>query len=594
MKFQLQRGLGGNSRSLPYLVFLLSTSASICAWVWSGVVVGGHDQERFNSATEEAAQAISGRLDDQVDLLRAAGATFNLQGEWSHLQFHNFVSHLDLRSHYKGMEGFGFIRVIPKSGSFALEQKIRADGLPEFKVHPILAAPSLYPVTYLEPQIASNAFELGLDAQSSDSQMEAIEIARDTGSAVLSAVEQIPRKQGRSSTMGTFRMYFPVFRGGEVPSTIEDRRSLLVGLTFCDLNGGALFQNVLEGEARKYLEVQIFDMRSGELSRVYASGRTRRMRRSALNVQSSLPVYGREWILRFNTSIAFEQESERWLVQWILVSGLAVSCLLSAVSYSQVTANRRLTERTAELAMQQDEVRRLNENLEQLVHDRTTELRASNAELEAFCYSVSHDLRAPLRSVDGFSKSLLEDYGDRLDDEGIDYLNRVRNASKRMDELITALLNLSRITRQEIVRAPIDISQLAREVLEDALQSRLGKTFDVEVEDGLEADADPKLVRVVLDNLIGNAVKFGFASDHPRVVVGRIDGAFFVQDNGAGFNPAYADKLFVPFERLHAQSEFPGSGIGLATVQRIIQRHGGSIWAQSEPGKGATFFFTLK
>lgn len=594
MRFRLQKGWGGNSNSLPVLVFLLSTSASICAWVWSGVIVGGHDQERFNNAAEEAAQAIEGRVDDQVDLLRAAGATFNLKREWPHLQFHNFVGHLGLKAHYKGMEGLGYIRFTPASSIASLQSKVQADGIPDFKVYPLVNAASIYPIVYIEPPTPKNQALLGMDVQSNPFELEAMEQCRDAGTAILSAVYQERSESGKSLYSGKFRLYFPVYQGGEVPSSIENRRSLIVGFTFCTLDGGTLFQNVLEGEARKYLDVQIYDVNSGRLNRLYASSRNRYRRRTAITADSSLPIYGREWVLRLRTSIAFEQESEKWLVQWILGAGLVISCLLSAVSYSQVRANRRLLHQTEELAKREEEVRGLNENLEHLVHERTTELRASNAELEAFCYSVSHDLRAPLRSVDGFSKSLLEDYRDRLDDEGIDYLNRVRNASKRMDELITALLNLSRITRQEIIRAPINISAMASEIVQDALLHFGFENFEVQIQEGLETDADPKLLRVVLDNLISNAVKFGSAAKEPRIEIGSINDSFFVRDNGAGFNPAYAEKLFIPFERLHAQTEFPGSGIGLATVHRIIQRHGGRIWADSAPGTGATFYFTLK
>jgi light-regulated signal transduction histidine kinase (bacteriophytochrome) len=240
------------------------------------------------------------------------------------------------------------------------------------------------------------------------------------------------------------------------------------------------------------------------------------------------------------------------------------------------------------------QVRRLNENLEHIVHERTTELRATNQELEAFCYSVSHDLRAPLRSVDGFSKSLLEDYGAQLDEQAIDYLSRVRNASHRMDELISALLNLSRITRLEIVRQPIDLSQMAFLTVEDVLEGRDRSHFLVKIQPGMTTDADPKLIRVVLDNLIRNSVKFSESAQQSIIEIGQTERGFFVRDNGVGFNPAYAEKLFVAFERLHTQNEFPGSGIGLATVHRIVQKHGGQVWAESQEGKGATFFFTLR
>lgn len=239
------------------------------------------------------------------------------------------------------------------------------------------------------------------------------------------------------------------------------------------------------------------------------------------------------------------------------------------------------------------EVRRLNEQLEDLVRERTLELERSNRELEAFSYSVSHDLRGPLRSVDGFSRAVLDDYAEVLDDTAKGYLNRVRTAARRMDELITSLLKLSRITRASITREPIDVSLVASESAEDArLHSEI--PIEIDVQTGMHAVGDGKMLNVVYQNLIGNAVKFSSQSAEPRVIVGHRGKVFFVKDNGVGFNPEYSAKLFAPFERLHSHDQFSGSGIGLATVERIVKRHGGRIWAESKEGEGATFYFTLE
>jgi signal transduction histidine kinase len=241
---------------------------------------------------------------------------------------------------------------------------------------------------------------------------------------------------------------------------------------------------------------------------------------------------------------------------------------------------------------ERNEVSRLNENLERIVRERTSDLETAVNELEAFSYSVSHDLRSPLRGVDGFSKSLLDDYGNVLDETGKGYLRKIRAAAKRMDELITALLSLSRITRSDLVRKPIDLTEMVREAADDVLATH-SAPVQVEVQDGLQANADPRMVPIILDNLLSNAVKFTADRPDPCIEIGQKDGAFFVRDNGVGFNPAYAGKLFAPFERLHSVKEYPGSGIGLATVERIVHRHQGRIWADSKEGEGATFYFTL-
>jgi signal transduction histidine kinase len=225
------------------------------------------------------------------------------------------------------------------------------------------------------------------------------------------------------------------------------------------------------------------------------------------------------------------------------------------------------------------------------------ELVAVNTELESFSYSVSHDLRAPLRSIDGFSHALLEDWADRLDDEGKDHLNRIRAATQRMGSLIDDLLNLSRLSRTAMQWQGLDMSALARSIVNNLHKDQPERRIEVRIQDGLTANADTGLVTVALENLLGNAWKFTSKQVSAHIEVGQaeVNGilAFFVRDDGAGFDPAYAERLFGAFQRLHGMDEFAGTGIGLATVQRIIHRHGGHIWAESEVGRGATFYFTL-
>ena len=210
---------------------------------------------------------------------------------------------------------------------------------------------------------------------------------------------------------------------------------------------------------------------------------------------------------------------------------------------------------------------------------------------------MSHDLRGPLRSIDGFSQALLEDYGGALDATGQDYLRRVRAAAQRMGELIDDLLQLSRIDRLDMCREPIDLAAIARTVVADLRQQQPYDGVEIVLPDTLTIRADGALLRIVLENLLGNALKFSAKNPKPRVELGTVatpEGpACFVCDNGVGFDMRYAAKLFGVFQRLHAQEAFPGTGIGLATVQRIIHRHGGRIWAESRPGAGATFHFTV-
>jgi signal transduction histidine kinase len=253
---------------------------------------------------------------------------------------------------------------------------------------------------------------------------------------------------------------------------------------------------------------------------------------------------------------------------------------------------RRLGEAFNEMAVAIESYER---SLQDQVAERTAQLEAAHRELELFTYSASHDLRAPLRAIDGFTAMLVEDEADALSPDGRDLLRRTSDTVQRMAALIDKLLAFGRVSRHAVTRERVDLSALAREVAAELRSADPGLRCRFEIADGLVATADPALLRVVLENLIGNACKYSRDRAEPRIEVGRTTDppAFLVRDNGAGFDMRDADRLFAPFQRLHAPDRFPGTGVGLATVQRIIERHGGRIWAWSEPDRGATFYFTL-
>ncbi|WP_211194364.1 sensor histidine kinase [Pyxidicoccus fallax] len=280
---------------------------------------------------------------------------------------------------------------------------------------------------------------------------------------------------------------------------------------------------------------------------------------------------------------------------WLLLTG----ALLAWTGRRQLVLMSRDYESLLEQAQTQAQALRASEaRLEARVAQRTQELTAANHELESFSYSVSHDLRAPLRAVDGFSQALMEDEGERISQEGQEHLRRLRAAATRMAQLIDDLLRLSRLTRAELRCEPVDLSALAREVADILQRSEPGRQVTFDIAPGLMTRGDARLLRVVLENLFGNAWKFTSQRSDARIALfaESRDGRphYCVRDNGVGFDMAYADKLFSPFQRLHRPDEFPGTGVGLATVQRIIRRHGGDISAEAVPGGGATFRFTLE
>jgi two-component system, NtrC family, sensor kinase len=258
--------------------------------------------------------------------------------------------------------------------------------------------------------------------------------------------------------------------------------------------------------------------------------------------------------------------------------------------------NRRIRDKLLDSELEAAEARAARQIAEAKA-ELVEELKHKNQELEAFSYSVSHDLRAPLRSIDGFSQLLLEEYGPNLDETALGYLRRIKSATDRMSELIADMLQLSRVSRAEVNRTRVDISALAKSVADELAQQNVQRTVSVQIQPGLQADADPGLMKVLFENLLGNAWKFTQRAETARIEV-KLDSKseeaiFFVKDNGAGFDMAYAGRLFQPFQRMHSVADFPGTGIGLATVRRVVNLHGGRVWAEGLVGSGATIFFTI-
>jgi PAS domain S-box-containing protein len=351
--------------------------------------------------------------------------------------------------------------------------------------------------------------------------------------------------------------------------------------------GFALHQIICDDEGEpvdyRFLEINPAFERLTGLSRDNVIGRT---------LLELMPQSEPHWIKTYGRVALTGQPTEfeeysRELERYFRVRAFSPKRGKFGVIFSDETERRR----------SEEALRLLNEELEERVRQRTSEYEEINRELESFNYSVSHDLRAPLRHIDGYTTIFMDEFGDQVPPEGKAYLDRITRATRRMGTLIDALLELSRINRSSLHLADVNLSQVAAEVVALLRESSPGRRVDVSIEPDLHVQGDPQMFRVILDNLMGNAWKYSAKVDTAEIAIGsrEMDGerVFFVRDNGAGFDMAYADKLFGPFQRLHGADEFEGTGIGLATVQRLIHRHGGRVWAEGEPGRGATFYFTV-
>jgi PAS domain S-box-containing protein len=353
-----------------------------------------------------------------------------------------------------------------------------------------------------------------------------------------------------------------------------------VGIAIMDLDGRLIRSNAAYIDLHGYAENELANKRFGDLMTPedlqLNLAEVRRLKAGEIpffrNETRHIREDGRQvWVERFVSLLPGEQGDASELVALI----------------SDVTERKRA----------ERQVQELNAELETRVRRRTAQLEAANKELEAFAYSVSHDLRAPLRGIDGWSLALLEDYGGRLDATAHKHLDRVRAETQRMGLLIDDLLQLSRVTRSEMSTAVVDLSSIATAIAARLRERAPERRIEFEIRNGVSTVGDERLIEIALDNLLSNAVKFTGPVEHARVEFGSSTSGgehlYYVRDNGVGFDMAYSKTLFGAFQRLHKAAEFPGTGIGLATVQRIIHRHGGRVWAESEPGKGTTFYFTI-
>jgi signal transduction histidine kinase len=605
--------------AVAYAVLLVALMLTLLAYYYvrQNVEISARDQ--FDETVRAAQDAIDRQMNSYVEAMLGARGLFYASNSIEEGEWKDYANGIELEKRYGGMQVLGYARRVEPEEKDDFEDElsgvVRNEGLTNRSViRPDGERSEYFPMTFIEPFDEVNGNLLGYDAYSNPEYRAAMDRARDTGQAVATGKVYVLTEAPEGSRADLalkpgLVVYLPVYRKSRPIDTVDQRQRALEGFVVASLEAEGLLRGVLEsfdpsvdfevydGEdlAQKSLlydddgvlrasesqEPAGFFETIGEDAGLLARG----FDISELSDLKRIDLAGREYELYFEALPGEAGEQGSWLLPlFVLLSGLAVSLLLFGVTFMLVRSRLR-----AEKAGQ---------DLENANH----ELEATNRELEAFSYSVSHDLRAPLRSIDGFSQILVEDYADEIDEEGKDYLGRVRAASQRMGRLIDDILGLSRVTRGTMSRERLDLGALATEVAEELRETRPERKVEFSAQKGLEVWGDPKLLRVALANLIGNAWKFTEKSPEARVEFGLDEElsrkghvpVYYVRDNGAGFDMTYANKLFGAFQRLHGADEFEGTGIGLATVQRVVHRHGGRIWAEGEVDRGATFYFTLR
>jgi signal transduction histidine kinase len=605
-----------------YAVLLLALVLTFLAYDYVRRNVAVAAEDRFDETVRTARDVIEGEMVSYVDSMLGARALFYASDSVNSEEWSGYASGIDLENRYEGIQVLGYAERVEPDEKDAFEEDLGSSYRDEeprdgFSLRPGGERDVSFPIKYLEPVNYVNKSLLGYDAYTRPAHRAAMDRARDTGRpeatgrVFLFTEAPLDSKADVALEPGLV-VYLPVYGKGEPTETVAERQDALDGFVTFYLAADDLLRNIFEEPYEPSIDFEVYDdggftpsnllydddgvLRAGEAQAsptgdiIGTIGETlglpigRSRSSTELSYSDEINVAGREWGVYFQALPEFQTGGESRLPLFVLLSGLVVSLALFGTTYMLVRSRVR-----AEKA---------GEDLEHA----NRELEATNRELEAFSYSVSHDLRAPLRSIDGFSQIILEDYADGFDEEGRDYLGRVRAASQRMGRLIDDLLGLSRVTRGDMERRRVDLGALASEVAEELREASSELKVEFSAQKGLEVWGDPRLLRVALVNLIGNAWKFTEKEPEARVEFGQDENlsrrgrvpVYYVRDNGAGFDMSYADKLFGAFQRLHGEDEFEGTGIGLATVQRAVHRHGGRIWAEGQVGRGAAFYFTLR
>jgi signal transduction histidine kinase len=578
-----------------YVVLLLSLVLTGLAWYYVRGTVEEQNRVRFDETVQATRAAVDRRTDAYLDALFGARGVFLASNAVERGEWESYVKGIETKTRLQGLQALGFARYVKPDERKAFAQKAKEEGQPEMRpdLDPGGERSAYFPLALVAPLDQANLNMINHDYYTDPAHRVAMNQARDSGTPRATRMVYVLTKPPESSSADLalgpgFAVYLPVYEEGEPVDNVAERRKALKGFVVGYFRRDGLFDDVFGRGFDPAIDFEVYDgADAGSRALLYDEDGVQHAGDKGYHPlfsrQDRSEVAGRQWGLYFATLPGFNKGVESNLPAFVLASGIGASLLLFGISWMLVRS------------------RILAEDASKDLEDANRELEGANRELEAFSYSVSHDLRAPLRTIDGFSQILQEDYEDVLDEEGLDYLGRVRAASGHMATLIDDLLDLSRVSRRPLRRESVDLARLATEIIEGLRAAQQDRNVEFVAGEDIKAYGDVSLLKVALENLLGNAWKFTERKEEARIEFGAdrrprpgfVAPVYFVRDNGAGFDQAYSDKLFGAFQRLHGQDEFEGTGIGLATVARIIYRHGGRVWAEGDVGEGATFYFTL-
>jgi len=616
-------------RWFPAAVLLTGIALTLLADYYAARTIQLRTRAQFERAVLSARASIRARFDVYETLLHGTAGFIAIENEITHDRFRSYVDRLHIVQNYPGLQGIGFAPRVAAPEKERLAVSMSEQGTQHFHIWPESDRAEFYPVTYVEPEIPLNLARIGFDTFSEPIRREAMERARDTGDTAASGKVSL-LEESEPLQDGGFLIYCPVYRGGTVPQTIEDRRARLQGFAFGVFRSRDLFESLF-GDKSLGTEIEIFDGRNTDESNLlFRSGKARP---SALpfgrNFEEITPldISGRTWTAHF---FARPELEGTWLVLLVLSSGVLLSLAMFYLTRAEGRALRAAEQAAAqlqlsELALRESEerLRRYATELEHRVAERTANLAQSIQSLEGVLYHVAHDLRAPLRGMASFTSILLEEYGPRLDQRGRDYAERISNAAQRMDRLVQDLLAYGRLTHTAVPLSNVSLEVEVRAVLSRFSEEieRCGAT--VEVRSPLPpVKANVAVLNQILSNLLSNALKFVGSNTQPRlriraeettsrlesilaqsngvpsldVRLSALDGKFvriWIEDNGIGIPPEYHERIFRMFERLHGVGEYPGTGIGLAIVHKGVERMGGRVGVESSLGTGSRFWVEL-